>query len=119
MLLLTDESNWEKSKSNRFLLNSANLSYDFLFKSIAQVLNVKAPTLNANKLLLEIAWRMTWLAGKLTGSKPLITKYSVANASKIQKFDGSKVSKLFGFKYRPIETTLKEIGQMFLEHHKK
>lgn len=119
MLLLTDEANWEKSKSNRFLLNAANLSYEFLFKSIAQSVNVKAPTINANKLLLGVAWRMAWLAGKLTGSKPLITKYSVANASKIQKFDGSKISKLFGFKYRTIETTIKEIGQMFMDHHKK
>lgn len=114
MIDLCSEENWEKSKSNRFLLNATNITYKELFTSIAQSLNVKAPTLNTNKILLGTAWRMAWLGGKLTGSKPLITKHSAASASKIQKFDGSKITKLTGFIYRPLEITIKEIGEMFL-----
>ena len=116
MLLLCNDENWEKSKSNRFLLNATNITYKELFTSIAHALKVKAPTLNANKILLEIAWRAAWLAGKLTRQKPLITKYSVASASKISEFDGSKISKLFGFKYRPIDITIDEIGQMIIKN---
>lgn len=119
MMLLTSGKNWEKACKKRYLLNGVNLSYKDAFTQIAQSLNVKAPKYLATKFLMGIAWRAAWGVGKLTRKKPLITRGSVSNASKIQLFDGSKITNEFGFRYRPIEDTIQEIGQMYLAANKK
>lgn len=114
---LTTDSNWEKAAKKRYLLNAENKSYQEVFTLIAHALGVKAPQYLATKLLLGIAWRAAWLVGKLTGKKPLITSGSVANASKNQLFDGSKVTREFGFIYQPVEESIQQIGQMYLDDH--
>jgi dihydroflavonol-4-reductase len=114
ILLLIEEKNWAASNKNRYLLNASNLAYKDAFIQIANALKVKAPSMLANKYLLSIAWRAAWVAGKIVGTKPLITKGSVGNASKMQLFNGSKITNEFGFVYRPIEQTFSEIGQMYL-----
>ena len=119
ILTLINDENWSMAKGTRFLLNASNISYQKAFELIAESLNVKAPSLLANKYLLALAWRAAWVAGKLTGKKPLITRGSVGNASKKQLFNGTKITTEFDFEYRPIETTIAEIGQMYLNDHKK
>ena len=116
MLLLTHEKNWELAKKSRYLLNADNITYKQLFQSIARSLKVKEPSIKPPKWLMGLVWRLAWLAGKLTGKKPLITRHSVEAAIRIAKFDGSKISKQFGFQYRPITTTIGEIGEMYLKY---
>lgn len=118
ILTLINNENWEAAAKNRFLLNAVNISYKKVFTLIAESMNVKAPAILAEKWLLGIAWRAAWVAGKLTGKKPLITRGSVGNASKMQLFNGSKITSQFKFQYRPIETTVAEIGRMYLADHK-
>ena len=117
IMTLIDEKNWANAIKKRFLLNAGNIPYEKTFTLIANSLKVKAPSLPANKYLLALAWRAAWVAGKLTGKKPLITRGSVGNASKKQLFDGTRITREFGFEYRPIEKTIEEIGQMFLKDH--
>lgn len=114
ILILTSEANWNSAAKKRFLLSAENVSYQRVFKLIATALKVRAPKYLASKVLLSIAWRAAWVAGKLTGKKPLITRGSVANASKMQLFDGSKITGEFGFNYRPLEQSIQEIGAMYL-----
>lgn len=114
VLALISDENWDSAKNKRFLINAANVSYQKAFTLIAQSLKVKAPTMVARKWLLGVAWRGAWLMGLLTGKKPLITRGSVGNASKMQLFNGSKITDEYGFNYRPIEQTVTEIGQMYL-----
>jgi len=52
MLLLTNESNIEKAKNNRFLLNSTNISYESFFKIIAASISVEPPKKHASKIIL-------------------------------------------------------------------
>ena len=115
---LIDKSNWPKAIGKRFLLNAENCSYQRAFALIANSLHVKAPSLPANKYLLALAWRAAWVGGKLSGKKPLITRGSVGNASKKQLFNGERITNAFGFEYRPLETTIEEIGQLYLKDHK-
>lgn len=114
---LIAEKNWSKAIQKRFLLNAENISYQRVFSLIAKSLNVKEPSMAANKKLLALAWRGAWLAGKLSGKKPLITRGSVGNAAKKQLFNGSRITKEFGFEYRPLETSIQEIGQLYLSDH--
>jgi dihydroflavonol-4-reductase len=119
VMTLISPENYTAAMSKRFLINAANLPYQKAFTMIAESLKVKAPILIARKWLLGLAWRAAWLAGLLTGKKPLITRGSVSNASKMQLFNGEKIVKEFAFRYRPIEETISEIGQMYLADHAK
>jgi len=118
MVMLCSENNWSKSCNKKFLLNAANLPYKDAFTMISRSVKVKAPNVKARKWMMEIAWRIAWFGGKITGTKPLIAKGNVRNADKIQLFDGSKISREFGFNYRPIEDTISDIGQFYLNDKK-
>lgn len=119
MLLLCADKNWALAKENRFIINAVNQSYHETFTMIAKTLKVKPPSVKAGKLMLSAAWRLAWLAGKLTGIKPLITRDSVQNAGRVAMFDGSKISRVIGLKYRPIEETINEVGAMYLIARKR
>ncbi|MFA9392442.1 MAG: SDR family NAD(P)-dependent oxidoreductase [Prolixibacteraceae bacterium] len=118
IISLTDKENWKAAIQKRFLLNAENLAYQNVFHLIANALMVKAPNIAANKYLLALAWRAAWIGGKLSGKKPLITRGSVGNASKMQRFNGTKITLEFGFTYRPMEKSIAEIGQMYLNDDK-
>lgn len=118
MVLLCNADNWERSHNKKFLLNATNLRYQEVFTKIASSLNVKAPSKKAIKPLLEIAWRLAWIGAKLTNNKPLITKGNARSASKTQHFDGTKITNEFRFRYRPIDQTISEIGQCYLNDNK-
>ncbi|MBN2805835.1 MAG: SDR family NAD(P)-dependent oxidoreductase [Prolixibacteraceae bacterium] len=114
ILTLISPENFQAAMHKRFLINAENLSYQKAFTLIAESLQVQAPKLLARKYLLGIAWRAAWLAGKLTGKKPMITRESVSNASKMQLFNGGRIVSEFAFRYRPIGETISNIGQMYL-----
>jgi len=114
MLLLTNESNFKEAKNNRFLLNSANMSYESFFKLIAGTIGIEPPRNLASKLMLEIGWRMASFIGFFTGTKPLMTKETVQSATGKSVYNGSKITREFGFQYRQIEQTISEVGAMFL-----
>lgn len=117
MLTLIAPEHAANAMNKRYLINAANLPYQKAFSLIAASMNVKAPRFVARKCLLGIAWRAAWLAGVLTGKKPLITRGSVSNAAKMQLFNGEKIVREFAFTYRPIEESIREIGQFFLNDH--
>ena len=114
LVLLSDDDHWEQAKSKRFLLNAENLSYKDLFGQIANVLKIKPPGIKANRIMLSSGWRLALILGKITGRKPSITKETNYSARSYNLFDGSYITKQFNFEYRTMETTIKEIGEMFL-----
>lgn len=114
LVTLTDQQNWEKTKNQRFLLNASNHSYHEIFGKIANVLGVPAPRFHARKPMLAVAWRVAWLLAKLSASSPLITRESVSNSGKLNRFDGSKITRVTGLNYRSIDDTIAEVGAMFL-----
>jgi nucleoside-diphosphate-sugar epimerase len=114
MLLLTSGNNWEKTKNNHFLINSTNHSYHHLFTSIAEALNVKPPRIRVTKPMMEIAWRLALIGGIITRKDPLVTRDSVQGACKRTYFDGSKISRLFGFEYRPFDESINYIAGIFM-----
>jgi nucleoside-diphosphate-sugar epimerase len=114
MLLLTTDDNFEKACGKRFLLNAANMSYRDFFTKIALSIHAQVPTVMVTNLMLAIAWRMAFLAGKITGNKPQITQETAMSASNRTAYDGSKITSEFGFEYRPIDESIVHIGEIFL-----
>ena len=117
MILLMEESNFETAKNNRFLLSAENISYGDVFFQIADALEKPRPAFYANSFLLGIVWRATRFFSFLTGKSPLITRETAANAQRIRKFDGSKITRLFGFQYQPVAESIQQTAGIFkLEH---
>ncbi len=101
--------------SKRFILNGANLSYEKLFKTIAENLYVRPPTKYASPNITEFAWRISKLISIMTFTKPGLTK-SVAKAShKVQNYSSSRICKEIGFEFIPIEETIRFTCEKFLE----
>jgi len=115
MLLLTNEENFEKSCGNRFVLNAANMSYRDFFSKIARAIGVDGPKVPVSKIMLSLAWRLAFLAGKITGIKPQITQETALSASNRSEYDGSLITNQFAFQYRAIDESITEIGRIFLK----
>ncbi len=117
MILLMEESNFESAKNNRFLLSAKNISYGEVFFQIADALGNPRPAFYANSFLLGIVWRATRFISFLTGKSPLITRETAANARRVRNFDGSKITRLFGFQYLPVSDSIKQTARIFKKEH--
>ena len=106
MISLMDNSNFEKCKNQRYILNAENLSYKQVFSEIADALDRPRPRYYSSDLMLAAAWRIASLAGWLTGKPSPVTRDAVANSNVINKFDGSKICNAIGLKYRPVSESI-------------
>jgi len=108
MIQLMNESNFKTCKSQRFVLNSENLSYESVFSQIASELDKPKPTIFASNFLLNIVWRVATFASLLTGKPSMITRETAASSNQINNFDGSKITQTINFKYLPISESIKQ-----------
>jgi len=115
MLLLTDESNFNTASGNRYILNTVNMSYHEFFSKIAFSIGVEAPKIPVTNFMLAVAWRLAIVLGMITGNKPQITQETALSASSKSIYDGLKIVKSFGFQYRSIDSSIMDIGRIFLE----
>ncbi|MBR2051340.1 MAG: NAD-dependent epimerase/dehydratase family protein [Bacteroidales bacterium] len=99
----------------RYCLNGALISYQDLFKLMADNFKVKAPYIKVGKFLSEIAWRVFWLIGKIKGKKPLITKETARTATRRYSYSSAKIIKELNFTFTPIEESVREICGNFGE----
>ena len=97
----------------RYCLNGALISYQDLFKLMADNFKVKAPYIKVGKFLSEVAWRVFWLIGKIQGKKPLITKETARTATRTYSYSSEKIIKELDFKFTPIEESVREICENF------
>ena len=97
----------------RYCLNGALISYQYLFNLMAHNFNVKAPYIKVGKGLSEVAWRVFWLIGKLQGKKPLITKETARTATRKYSYSSEKIINELNFQFTPIEESIKEICSIY------
>lgn len=101
--------------NQRVIANAADLTYKNLFTSIANLLDKKPPGIKATPFLSGLAWRSDWLRSKLTGSQHIITKSRALLTSCSFSFDNSLSKDLLNFEYTPIERSLEETAEQYLE----
>lgn len=102
----------------RYILNAENILYRDFFKMIAGVLGAKTPPIPVTPLLAEVAWRVEWLKEKILGATPLVTRETARSSVSTFFYDNEKSRSVFGFEYRPLEQTIRETGEQFLEARK-
>ena len=100
-------------KSERFIINTANISYKNLFETIAEGFNIDPPSKLAKPWMLEIAWRLGKFKGLITGKKPSMTKDVAQLASNIDNYSNRKIKGVIDFEFKPIDVSIKQIVQTF------
>jgi len=114
IVLLTGEENFAKSKNQKFLLNGDNLEYSVLFNLIADALHKPRPSIPVSGLVLGITWRAAAFWSFLTGVPAAVTKETAAVSTRRNIFDGSKITRMFNFTYRPIRQAVQHTAVCYL-----
>ena len=98
----------------RFICSAANVSYQDFFGLIAKHLGKPAPSINVPNAMTSIAWRVEAVRAFLTGSKPEVTREMAITTSQEYRYSSEKLIKRLGFRFRPVEESIREICGFYL-----
>lgn len=112
--ILMNPENFVKAKNQRFLLNSENLTFREFFTQVSVALGKPAPRIPISRAMLSVAWRIlaiwTWISGKPSP----VTRETASSSSSHTTFDGSKISRMFSFQYRPVDEAIRSTAGIFI-----
>jgi nucleoside-diphosphate-sugar epimerase len=101
-------------KSDRFLLNAGNYSYQELFCLIAKNLGMKEPKYYASPLLTGIAWRIEKIKEIFTGKKASLTRETARSSHNYSLYNGNKIKDyIYGFQYRAFGESIEDICKAY------
>jgi nucleoside-diphosphate-sugar epimerase len=105
--------------NERYILCAENVRMSELFTKIANALHVKIGKSIAKKWQIVLVYYMEALVELFTGKRATITREIIRNYDEVKQFDGSKVTRAFGFQYRDtfssIEDTIRYYGKKPLQ----
>lgn len=102
-------------KNERYILVSENDSFKNVFYAIADGLSKKRPAIKATKILSAIAWRVSWLVQKITGSKSLTTKQTAESSNNKYRYSNKKIIEVIGYKFEPLSDTITSTCKFYLK----
>ncbi|HMR18272.1 MAG TPA: NAD-dependent epimerase/dehydratase family protein [Sphingobacterium sp.] len=103
----------ENISGERFILNSENLSHKDLMQRIARLLGKKAPTIAANGLMLNMAWRMAKIISLIKGTKPTLTRDATRAAQAKLAYSNRKITETLHYEFRPVDSILQGIANTY------
>lgn len=94
--------------AKRFIVSAENLSFQYLFNTIAEGFNRRKPHREATHFMGEIAWRVEKIKALFTGQKPLLTPETARVAHSLTQFNNKALLQaLPQFSYTPITQVIK------------
>ena len=96
--------------SERFILNSDNLSNKSLLEKIATLLGKPAPTIPAKKWMLNLAWRAAKVVSLINNKKPALTRESAQASSTLLAYSNKKIVAATNYQFKSVVDTLKEMS---------
>jgi nucleoside-diphosphate-sugar epimerase len=109
MLQLSDRNITEE----RYILAGSNRPFREMFSKIAESFQVKQPSYPVSALMAGLIWRFEFVRSLLTGSKPLLTKETVAASASNWTYDTSKVQNDLGFSFRNLDHSIPEFVKFY------
>lgn len=92
----------------RYVVNGENMPTEQLMRHISGILDKKPPRTKVSPLIREVAWRLAWIQGRVTGKRPFITKEIARQSSQTSRYDNSKSVEQLQINYTPIEQTVQD-----------
>lgn len=105
MILLMDSSITEE----RYTLSADNLHYKDFFAQIAKGFGIKAPSKEAKRWMLGIAWRAAKFASLFTGKPAALTKDAARSSFNLSYYTNQKITDAFNFKFKPLNQSIAEV----------
>jgi nucleoside-diphosphate-sugar epimerase len=100
----------------RYIVSAENLSYREIFSKIALETGKMPPAFRANRLMGQLAWRISYLQGKLTGTKPLITRETALTAGNTYLYSNQKITKYLNYPFLPVELAIRDACKFYLNN---
>ena len=111
MMMLTEQERF----GERFILTADDLSYHELFNLIADGFKMKRPSIAVQPWMLKLAVSLSWLAGKLTGKIPALTKETAHSAFQQIRYSNEKIRKALGYEFISLEKSIEDCCGYFLD----
>lgn len=99
--------------SERYVLNSENISYKILFDLIAESMNVAKPKREATLNILKVVSFLDSIASSLGLKKQEITKDVVRSSVSESRYSSEKIKNELGMEFIPIESSINRIAGLF------
>lgn len=115
MILLTEQKHFGK----RFVLTENNYSLKEILSETNKALGKKAPTINAGKILLNIAKWADAFRCFFTTKEPIITKDTITSSIDKNTYNNSRVKQTINYQFTPLKETMKFVCDAFLNDIKK
>jgi|LGVF01.1.fsa_nt_gb nucleoside-diphosphate-sugar epimerase len=104
--------------NERYIINSENSTYKTVFSTIAESMNLKAPSVEAKKWMLDIGWRVDGLFNLLFGTKPKLSKDSARSATNISTFSNEKIKNHLNTSFTSIDEVINDVSKIYLSELK-
>lgn len=95
--------------NERYIINGENLSYQTLMNTAAEVFEVKAPTIKANRWLTGLAWRWERLQYLFWRKAPKMTKETARTSQNQSLYSDEKLQQISPMPFIPIKAALENI----------
>lgn len=105
MILLMESGITEE----RYTLSAENLHYKDFFAQIAKGFDIKAPTTEAKRWMLGIAWRAAKFASLFTRKPAALTKDAARSSFNLSYYTNQKIIDTFNFKFKPLNQSIAEV----------
>lgn len=103
------------TSGHRVIASAENLSYEFLFKSIARSLGRSDDLKPLTDIKARIYITLRRIQSLITGKPGIVNAANIRLAQLHFTFDNARSKELFKMEYRPIEATVREVSKLLLE----
>lgn len=93
-------------QAERYIINAANLSYQELFNTASEALQVAKPRIEAKTWMLELAWRLGGLYTALSGKTLGLTKEIARSSRNKCEYSNNKIVQTLQYTFKPIQESI-------------
>ena len=99
----------------RFIISAENLSYKQLFTMIAESTGKAPPRLRSGHLMGQMAWRLSYVYGKFTRTKPLITRETAITAGNDYLYSNRKISEALNYQFSSVKKAIEDSCRYYMK----
>jgi dihydroflavonol-4-reductase len=104
----------ENAVNNRFIIAGDTVSYKIIFDLMANGFGLKGPAVKVPGSMIFMVWLFAEMKALITGGDPFVTRDMALTSSQDYGYDNSKVKKLLGYRFLPVEKTIADTCRIYL-----